>query len=169
MGDQSPYLQLSLDFFIAHIYGFNFLFSGFPSLFMLFLLIFMNPLMLFSSHSSSSTTNMHGSPNVISKPFINNVKCRCCYGRSTLKTKSDVWKHQDELLKMHDLIKGKKLSPNICSSKPIRCTTTFQTPSSSFWYWASRCDLSSFFILFRSRVLWIIEGGFIFLGLQMRA
>ena len=57
-GDQSYYLQLSLDFSIAYVFGFKFLFSGFPSLFMLFLLIFVNPLMLFSSHSSSSTTNM---------------------------------------------------------------------------------------------------------------
>jgi len=48
-----------LIFFIAHIYGFKFLFSEFPSLFMLFLLIFVNPLMLFPSHSSSFTTNMY--------------------------------------------------------------------------------------------------------------
>jgi len=56
-GDQSMYLQLSLEFFIAHIYGFKLLSSGFPSLFML--LIFVNPLTLFSYHSSSSTTNMY--------------------------------------------------------------------------------------------------------------
>jgi len=35
-GDHNPYLQLSLNFFITHIYGFKFLSSGFPSLFMLF-------------------------------------------------------------------------------------------------------------------------------------
>ena len=45
-GDQSLYLQLSLDFFVAYIYGFKLLSSGFPSLFVL--LIFVNPLMLFS-------------------------------------------------------------------------------------------------------------------------
>jgi len=31
------------------------------------------------------------------------------------------------------------LALNICSSKLVRCATSFRTPSSSLWYWASSC------------------------------
>jgi hypothetical protein len=60
------------------------------------------------------------------------------------------------------------LALNICSSKLVRCATSFRTPSISLWYWASSCDLSLFSILFLCWVLWILEGGPMFLSLEMR-
>jgi len=61
------------------------------------------------------------------------------------------------------------LALNICSSKLVRCATSFRTPSSSLWYWASGCDLSTFSIFFLCRVLWILERGPMFPNLQMCA